>query len=299
MAGRPYPPLTDAGVGLLRYRRDSDPMPRPHTIFKLVDDDYDTVAYHHARLIHVAGMVRHAAIELMSRNPPRDLRGFSSHEWVDQYVAGHLPRGDESDGRSHAQLSYVPLPSTGHAHADPAVRRVMIVAPLGDEAWLDHLTERLDGQPLEPLPGTTLQRGTYLQRILDKRQDGVRDAYTRESRSWASFTPVILPGHDDRKPDKTRKLILKALAQSGMDQPCQFEWGSFSAFPKSFSAHKYVRDESARDGKQPVGYVRPNHLLHQSAVHLRLRFDDPVSGPIIIGAGRHCGFGLLACADPF
>ena len=175
----------------------------------------------------------------------------------------------------------------------------MIVAPLGDEAWLDHLAERLDGQPLEPLPGTTLPPGTYLQRIPDKRQDRVRDAYTGESRSWASFTPVILPGHDDRKPDKTRKLILKALAQSGIDQPCEFEWGAFSAFPKSYSADKYVRDESARDGKRLVGYVRPDHLLHQIAVHLRLRFDDPVPGPIVIGAGRHCGFGLLARTDPF
>ena len=281
------------------YTSSERPIVKPHAIFKLVDDNDDTVAYPHARLIHVAGMVRHTAIELMSRNPPRDLRGLSCQQWVDQYVAGHIPRGDESDGRSHAQLSYVPLPSTGRAHTDPAVRRVMIVAPLGDEAWLNHLTERLDGQPLEPLPGTKLPPGTYLQRVPDKRKDGVRDAYTRESRSWASFTPVILPGHDDRKPEKTRKLILKALAQSGIDQPCEFEWGPFSTFPKSYSAHKYVRDESARDGKRPVGYVRPNHLLHQSAVHLRLRFDDPVPGPIVIGAGRHCGFGLLACADPF
>jgi CRISPR-associated protein Csb2 len=304
----------------VRYRRETDPLPHPHAVFKLVDGNDDTVAYSHAKLIHIAGMVRHLAIRAVSSkrlleklypehdqprslfrdgNPPRDLRGREWDGWVDQYVAGHLPRGDESDGRSHAQFSYVPLPSTGHAHTDPAVRRVMIVVPLGDEAWLDHLAECLDGQPLEPLPGTTLPPGTYLQRIPDRLPDGVRDAYTRESRSWASFTPVILPGHDDRKPDKTRKLILKALAQSGIDQPCEFEWGSFSPFPKSYSAHKYVRDESARDGKRPVGYVRPNHLLHQSVVHLRLRFDDPVPGPIIIGAGRHCGFGLLARADPF
>jgi CRISPR-associated protein Csb2 len=273
--------------------------PRPHTVFKLVDESDDAIAYPHARLIHVAGMVRHAAIGLMSRNPPADLRGLSPQQWVDRYVAGHIPHGDESDGRSHTQLSYVPLPSTGHPHTDPAVRRVMILAPLGDEAWLDHLTERLDGQPLEPLPGTVVPPGTYLQRIPDRRQDGVRDAYTGESLSWASFTPVILPGHDDRKPDKTRKLIVKALAQSGIDQPCEFEWGSFSLFPKSYSAHKYVRDESAREGKRPVGYIRPDHLLHLSAVHLRLRFEDPVPGPIVIGAGRHCGFGLLACADPF
>ncbi len=226
----------------------------------------------------------------------RDLRGFSSNQWVDQYVAGHVAHGGESDGRCHTQLSYSPLPSVGHPHTDPAVRRVMVVAPLGDEAWLEHLTARLDGQPLKPLPDTTFPPGTYLQRIQDRRKDGVRDAYTDWSRSWASFTPVILPGHDDRKPDKTRKLILKALAQSGIEQPCEFEWGPFSLFPKSFrptstSAMKLTQ------GKRTVGYVRPDHLRDKTAVHLRLRFEDSIPGPIIIGAGRHCGFGLFARAD--
>lgn len=104
---------------------------------------------------------------------------------------------------------------------------------------------------------------------------------------------MILPGHDDRKSEKTRKLISKALAQSGIEQPCEFEWSAFSHFAKSYSAHRYVRDENAKDGRRPVGYIRPDHLLELSAVHLRLMFDHPVAGPLIIGAGRHCGFGLM------
>ncbi|MGH7192690.1 MAG: type I-G CRISPR-associated protein Csb2, partial [Candidatus Saccharimonadales bacterium] len=270
---------------------------RPHAVFKLVDDNDDTVYYPHAKLIHVAGMVRHIATALMKVNPPPDLRGCSRAQWVDQYVAGHKPSGDGTDSRPHTQLSYVPLPSTGHEHTDPAVRRVMIVAPLGDESWLDHLTQHLDGQLLEPLPGSMLPRGTHLQLIPEGRRDGVRDAFTRESRLWASFTPVILPGHDDHKPNKTRKLISKALAQSGIDQSCEFEWGAFSRFPKSYSAHKYVRDERAPDGRRIVGYIRPDHLLVQTAVHLQLHFDHAVPGPITLGAGRHCGFGLMAAAN--
>lgn len=288
----PVAPLSD--VDQVRYRRGIDALARPFAVFKLVDDDDESVSYSHAKLIHIAGMVRHLAIELMKANPPRDLRGQAYEQWIDQYVAGHWRRGDEHDDQHHSQFSYVPLPSTGHAHTDPAVRRVMVVAPPGDEAWLDHLAQQLDGQPLAPLPGTKLPSGTRLERIANERRDGVREAYTRESRSWASFTPVILPGHDDHKPAKTKKLILKALAQSGIEQPCEFEWSAFSRFPKSFSAHKYVRDESARDGKRLVGYIRPDHLLHQTAVHLQLRFDRPIPGPITIGAGRHCGFGLFA-----
>ncbi|MBI2481205.1 MAG: hypothetical protein HYV60_21965 [Planctomycetia bacterium] len=59
-------------------------------------------------------------------------------------------------------------------------------------------------------------------------------------------------------------------------------------------AHKYVRDESAKDGKRRINYIRPDHLLDQTAVHLRLTFEHEVPGPLAIGAGRHCGFGLMA-----
>jgi hypothetical protein len=45
-------------------------------------------------------------------------------------------------------------------------------------------------------------------------------------------------------------------------------------------------------------------LLSQTAVHLTLRFHHDtaertpilVPGPIALGAGRHCGFGLMAAA---
>jgi CRISPR-associated protein Csb2 len=249
-------------------------------------------------------MVKHLAIELMKRNPPRDLLGNTPEQWVEQYVAGHQSKEDKDAGLPHAQFSYVPQPSTGFHHTNPAVRRVMIVAPAGDESWLDHLAVRLDGQLLKPLPGTTLPHGTRLQLIPADRADGVRDAYTGGAHVWASFTPVILPGHDDHKPAKTRKLIEKALLQSGIEQPCEFEWSAFSRFPKALSAHKYDRQG------RPTGYIRPDHLLNQTAVHLTLHFgrredpndpesrwipaEQPVPGPLTIGAGRHCGFGLMA-----
>lgn len=287
----PVPPLN--AFDRVRYRRDTDPVPRPYAVFRLLDENDDTVTYPQSKLIHIAGMVRHLAIDRMADSPPRDTRGRTSDKWVEQYVAGHRDKTAEAP---HTQFSYIPLQSIGMAHTDPAVRRVMIVAPLGDEVWVKHLARHLDGQQLKQLPDTTpkLPCGTRLERIADNRKDGVRDTYLRTSRSWASVTPVILPGHDDRKPAKTRKLIQKALAQSGIDQLCEFEWSAFSQFRKMLGAHKYVRDESAKDGKRQINYVRPDHLLDRTAVHVRLSFRDPVPGPITIGSGRHCGFGLLA-----
>lgn len=275
------------------YRRDFEAVPRPHAVYRLLDENDDTVAYPQSKLIYIAGMVRHLAIDRMTANPPRDLRGRTPEQWVEKYVAGHRETTGEAES-PHTQFSYIPLQSIGTEHTDPAVRRVMIVAPLGDDIWLEHLARRLDGQSLKPLNGTPLPPGTRLERIADHRKDGVREAYVRYSRVWASVTPVILPGHDDHKPAKTRKLIERALAQSGIDQPCDFEWSAFSQFRKMLGAQKYVRDDTAKDGKRLINYIRPDHLLYQTAVHLRLTFGHEVPGPITVGAGRHCGFGLLA-----
>lgn len=289
-AWTPVPPLT--AFNKLGYRRTSDPLARPHAIFKLLDEGDDPVAYPHAKLVHVAGMTRHLAIQRLKARPPRNLHGRTHEEWLEHYVAGHISQ--EHAACPHAQFSYVPLPSIGHHHADPGVRRIMVVSPAGDGDWLEHLADLLDGQVLKPLVDADLKTTTRLHRISENSRDGVRDAYTKPSAHWASFTPVILPGHDDLKEGKTRKLILKALAQSGIDLACEFEWSKFSSFPKSYGAHAPRRMDSPRKGNQPPGYIRPGHLLRYTAVHLRIKFEQPVLGPLIIGSGRHCGFGLMA-----
>jgi len=188
----------------------------------------------------------------------------------------------------------VPLPSVGHAHSDPGVRRVMIVAPIGDDEFLEHLARHIDGRQLEAEQPGDLRGPVFLSRV---HYDGVISSYTAAVRTWASFTPVILPGHDDRKPEKTGKLIEKALAQSGVNQRCEFEWSAFSHFTQSYTAHKYVRDNHAKNGKRQAGYIRPDHLIDLTTVHLRLTFEAPVPGPLTIGAGRHCGFGLMAAVN--
>lgn len=273
----PVPALTT--FQLIQYRPDSQTLSHPYAVFQLQGDaDARPFSYSQSRFIHIAGMVRHLAIEALKRSPPRDV----DDGWVEKFVAGH------ANGQvNHQQFSYVPLPSFGHQHADQAIRRMMIVAPHGTQRWLDHLVNLLAGQQLIPAQQTQLKQPPTLVHV---RGDNVTRCYTTPSTHWASVTPIILPGHDDHRPAKTRKLIEKALLQSGIEQECEFDWSPFPYFPKSLTAHKHGRD------KRPSGYIRPNHLLNQTAVHLKLAFRESVfyPGPLTIGAGRHCGFGLMA-----
>ncbi|GAB4141183.1 MAG: type I-U CRISPR-associated protein Csb2 [Planctomycetaceae bacterium] len=275
----PVEPLTQFKMS--GYRRSTDSITRPYALFELRNDDESFCRYPQRKLMHIAGMVRHLSKDAMRHSPPSDV----DDDWVERYVVGH----QDKNVMEHSQFSYLPLPSIGHRHADQAVRRVMITAPVGDDAWLDHLARCLEGRQLIPERGDEFgdQGPPTLIRVY---RDKVARNYTEPANEWVSVTPVILPGHDDHKPAKTRKLIEIALSQSRIEQPCEFEWSSFSRFRKSLSAHKYDK------GKKPTGYLRPDHLLTQTSVHLTLRFNNnlKVPGPIAIGAGRHCGFGLMA-----
>ncbi|MEW6235523.1 MAG: type I-U CRISPR-associated protein Csb2 [Candidatus Omnitrophota bacterium] len=272
------------------YASIERPISRPYVVFELRDDDGMFFRYPQSKLIHIAGMVRHLAIETMKNSPPEGI----PEDWIEKYVAGHIskngPKESLDESYIHRQFSYIPLPSIGYVHTDPSIRRVMIVAPLGDDRYLEYLARRLEGAQLIPTSETKIKTPPTLVRV---RHDKVAHYYTQPANIWASVTPVILPGHDDHKPEKTCKLIEKALAQAGIEQACEYEWSAVSFFPKSLTAHKNNRE------KKIQGYWRPDYLQSLTAVHLILRFKDNVkaTGPLAIGAGRHCGLGIFAAAD--
>ncbi len=273
------------------YCSPDDSLGFPYIIFQLRNDDDTFFSYPQGRLIHLAGMMRHVALDVMKTSAPPWIKNVE--EWLDTYVAGHVRSGHGK----HRQLSYVPLPSIGHRHADHYVRRMMITAPIGDEQMLKHLASRISGHQLKPECKEDGGRSEFAEMspptLVRVSRDNVSDRYTQPTDIWASVTPVILPGHTDRNSAKTVKLIQKALTQSGIEQPCTYEWREMSWYPKSLSSHKFNRN------KKQFGYIRPDHLLSLSAVHLKIRFKDKLSiaGPLLIGAGRHCGLGVFAALD--
>jgi CRISPR-associated protein Csb2 len=286
---KPVPPLRAFSV--VNYQKTGNQKQRATRLFELRSLDGSRQRYSPQRVICLAGMVRHLAIEQMTRLPPPGV----SDDWVKVYIAGHGNDGSNA----HQQLSYIPLPSIGHRHADPGIRRVMIAAPFGDDDLLNYIARRLSGLQLVPKGESEFPSGDA-PLLVPMRGDNVTRCYTAPSATWYSFTPVILDGHVKRKAESDTTdhahWISKALERAGIEQPCDFEWSAFSKFSKSFSAHKYDKD------KRPQGFLRPSHLKSQTAVHLTIRFHDgteaktpvAVPGPIAIGAGRHCGLGTMA-----
>ncbi|MFZ1935982.1 MAG: type I-U CRISPR-associated protein Csb2 [Thermoguttaceae bacterium] len=293
------------------YTSVERPIGRPHFVFKLLDDELDTTRYPNALLAHIAAVVRHAAIECMEegRNAPSWILQAERGPWVNRFVRGkNEPQRDD-----HQQISYVPLPSIGHEHADAMVRNVMLIAPIGREEELEHVAKRLDGVPLEfkdageecdicTRPRVPLPRS--LQRFTPPRGKFIDKCYLGRARVWQSVTPVILDEHIDKKTRETRdgqkvkcrdpedfeRLIVLALQRAGIETPCKFTWQTLPFYKNCVTAHRYDRN------KRP-NFVLPKRLDGKTAVHLRLTFEREVPGPFTLGAGRHCGFGLFAAVD--
>lgn len=268
---------------------------RPHVVFKLVDENENTFRYPHAKLIHIAGMVRHLAINAMQAEIGG--RDWITADWVNHVVRG---RKDDNSKEEHQQFAYIPLPSIGHEHADAMIRNVLIVAPWGMDRELEHLASHLNGMELEPEANhesceskmrPAIERQIMLHQFNPPDGRFIKKCYLGESCHWQTVTPVILDGHDDRKPSKTAKLIETALRRALVETPCEFTWQALPFHKNCLSAHKYDRN-----GRR-AGYYRPKHLEDRTMVHVRLRFRNAVKGPLALGAGRYCGLGLFAAEE--
>ncbi len=197
-------------------------------------------------------------------------------DWINSYVCGHTERGQEA-----RRLSYVPLPSIGHAHSDGGIRRALVVLPVADSRTIVPYLRRLAGGGLVSEDGATRAW------LASAESGGVQDRYVRESRVWTSVTPVVLHGRDHNggkfRPRKVERLLVQAFQEAGYSPALIEEFG--------YQQAPYWR------GAGPARLVQtPRHLSVWPRYHVRVLFRRAVRGPLLIGIGRHCGLGVFAAS---
>jgi CRISPR-associated protein Csb2 len=263
---RPVPPLREFAVR--HYRRTTDPALRPYCVFTILKPDASgTLAFHTARRTRdIAAWIRHAVAEICQTAGWDDFLPF---------VHGHAAGGTRPNDAANSsdRFQYLPLPTINYQlQRVESIRRVMVVAPAGFQDRIDFIRRRLLGYELRwenEIKGLlNLQPG----------KDWVRDQYLRPATTWSTVTPVILDGFDDHNPKKSEKLLRKAFANAGIQSPVEFDYQPFGF----------------RGGVEPVREFRRPEKLTGTMLHVRLKFQHPIPGPLAIGAGRYRGFGLFA-----
>jgi len=295
---QPVPPLS--AFCLIGYRHAMESAARPFAAFGLLKPDasgmrsFDSLR----RTRDVAGMLRHAAAEVAGS------QGWSD-EQVNVFVHGKTADGAKAAGgaTSPDRFQYLPLPTINHVLGRvESIRRVLIAAPAHCGQHVAWARRALAGAELVNHAGAAA-----LLTILPN-SDWVLQQYTGASRTWATVTPVILPGYDDpghlrrklkdcrdaetqrrylaRLDARVEELLRKALRQAGYSteliERAELDW----------------RDVGFRPGVALASrYLPPENLDHAPRVHVKIRFSTAVLGPLAIGSGRFRGFGLFACAD--
>ena len=112
--------------------------------------------------------------------------------------------------------------------------------------------------------------------------DGVVNQFTGVGSVWETTIPIVLPGYDHvkRKKARTEKLILRALNQSGFALSNIRDY-SFQRLPWHQQGHC-------------AGAYKTAQYMRYPQYHLRVRFAKEIRGPVVLGAGRYLGLGLMS-----
>ena len=104
--------------------------------------------------------------------------------------------------------------------------------------------------------------------------------WTRTSRVWKTVTPILLDKFPKKGGPTVEQILSASCRRIGLPDPARVEHGPYSQMK----------------GVSPVPAFRlrrPSEDRARWGVHATIEFANPVRGPVLLGAGRYFGLGLM------
>lgn len=190
----------------------------------------------------------------------------------------------------HLAFMSLPFVHPTQRHADGAIKGLGILIPrdLGGEPsvlrLLARALSRLQDSEM-PILGIGRWRLKETQADAPRLATLDRTTWTKRSRNWTTATPMVFGRFPKPRSGGEAKVVLESLRLAGIDDSNVVE---------------IITDMHASlHGAPPIWHFRPsrkNARLAESRAwmrHVTLRFDQPVSGPLALGALRYFGMGLM------
>jgi CRISPR-associated protein Csb2 len=176
----------------------------------------------------------------------------------------------------------IALPFVGRKHADGHLMGFGVVLPRNISATERRVVMRTCGlvsgrglhipgigdwslEPLDPLEGEfNLRPATW----------------TQPRRIWGTVTPILLDRFPKKNGPSVNQILTSACERIGLPAPEEITHGPYSSL----------------EGVPPVPTFKLQRKPDERprwGVHATLRFAVPVRGPVLLGAGRYFGLGLL------
>lgn len=227
----------------------------------------------------------------------------------DELLSGHAREGQPALGD---HLAIVPLPFVGRPHADGELKGVALVFPRGADggarravyqaigAW-EQASRKGDYAAAEH-PPLSVFMGRPGKVSLEFAEDNLAHtllstSWCSDSRHWASVTPVALdhnPGELRRRPDAdpaTETTRIEAVVRRAEASVCRAVTRVGLPEPTAVVLSPQPSVVGSRPCRGFPGFVSGRHP--RVLVHVTLSFAEPVRGPLLLGAGRYYGYGLL------
>lgn len=201
-----------------------------------------------------------------------------------EWVSGH--KADQTASET-PHVALFPLPHVGREHADGHLLGVAIAIPRAVDAaeaarCLDGVLNHDDHDPLELRMGNL---GVWQLQPEDRDEPAVAlrpSTWTEASERWATVTPIVLDRHP-KGPDKWKQAedtIAAACLRIGLPRPRDVVLAPVSLYVGAPHSRRFPNIQRKSDG---------GNLHHTHAI---ITFDQPVEGPVLLGAGRYRGYGL-------
>lgn len=218
---------------------------------------------------------------------------------IPEGLSGHKPHGAPA---TIPHVAFLPLPYVGYERADGRLLGMAVSVPKA----LDELARRalflsIGTWERESPDRLTLTLGTK-GAVHMSRSRGLPSvvslsphAWHRTSHRWVSATPIALPKHPGALGRGTQaarakawkaavRAVKDACAHVGLPEPETVEVGFTPFIAGARPATLFPPfNQKGRDGR-PV---------RRQLVHASVTFDHPVPGPLMLGAGRFLGLGLM------
>ena len=201
-------------------------------------------------------------------------------------------------------LAFLSLPLVGSRYADGRVMGVVLSIPDGvSEAGRQAIYRAVgtwERDSADRPPTLRLADGSVkvcLKRLLETAEARTLQpkVWSREALRWISVTPIALPRHPGQLSGGTAAARAKAwqAAEEAVVASCEHV-----GLPTPVNMHlslsplirgaRHVRDCPPFQRKGAQGEV-----VRRQLVHAVLTFDEPLHGPLMLGAGRFAGLGLM------
>ncbi len=203
-------------------------------------------------------------------------------------LSGHAP--DKSPLQT-AHVAFLPLAFVGHPHADGRLPGIALALPASVKPEIRAEVLRISAQICAPKNGLVLGRlGAWgvqpllMARPLETLRPATWTAHPDGATHWSTVTPIVFDQHPKAKAkaeylDEVAEMLREGCERIGLPRPREVVVTPVSAHLGVPPSHAFPRLQR-KDGSE------------RRHTHAILVFDEPVVGPVMIGAGRYRGYGF-------